>query len=218
MKQTPFRSRVQAVFIAMATLFAATAQAQVSVMNRVPSQQELREALSSAKSQVAPAPAGATSERTRAVEGIMWDKPAAGALPAGPTGAETPQPQAVMTTSAAAAAKPVGPAVAMPIQFDINSARVNPVSMGYVDAIAQLLASEPALRLTVEGHTDASGDPKRNLLLSWDRALSIYKTLVERHGVDPVRLQPVGRGSAEPLDGMLPQAPANRRVQFRVVG
>ena len=49
--------------------------------------------------------------------------------------------------------------------------------------------------MAIEGHTDASGSAQRNLMLSWDRAMTVFKLLVERYGIDPVRLQPVGKGS-----------------------
>jgi outer membrane protein OmpA-like peptidoglycan-associated protein len=190
-------------------LFCLGATAQVSVMNRVPTQQELRDALQPPKqSKPASKPdSRVPGERTRQIDGISWDEK--GVSP-------TPAPQS--PSAGSPAGEPPAPAVALPIQFDVNSARVSGTSVGYVEAIAQLLASEPQLRLTVEGHTDSTGDARRNLLLSWDRALSVYRSLIERYGVEPARLQPVGRGSAEPLDGMQPTAPVNRRVQFRRIG
>jgi flagellar motor protein MotB len=38
---------------------------------------------------------------------------------------------------------------------------------------------------------------------------------VERYGIDPVRLQPLGKGSMELIDSANPEGAANRRVQFR---
>ena len=52
----------------------------------------------------------------------------------------------------------------------------------------------------------------------WDRAMTVFKLLVERHGIEPVRLMPVGKGSSEPLDELNPEAANNRRVQFRPLG
>lgn len=219
---------------------AGLAPAQVKVLDKVPTQQDLREALGLPPGA---SPAATPKLRARGTEGLDWGSSASaaasgpvGAVPSVPAGtapaasgpatgagavpAANPAPGAAAASPAVlpVAARPPGPAVAAPIQFELNSARVSAASAGYIEAIGRLMASEPALRLTVEGHTDASGDPTRNVLLSWDRALGVYRLLVERHGVDPQRLQPVGRGAAEPLDGIAPQAPANRRVQFRRIG
>ncbi|HYD97512.1 MAG TPA: OmpA family protein [Noviherbaspirillum sp.] len=110
------------------------------------------------------------------------------------------------------------PAIAVPVNFDLGSAQINKASMQYIDAIAGLLLREPNLQLLVEGHTDASGDPQRNMMLSWERAFTVFKTLVQRYGIDPGRLQPVGKGSTEPMQGKAPTEGVNRRVQFRVLG
>jgi outer membrane protein OmpA-like peptidoglycan-associated protein len=87
------------------------------------------------------------------------------------------------------------PAVAMPIAFEPNSSRVAQSSFAYIDSIARLLESDANLKLAIEGHTDAKGSYQKNLPLSWDRALSVYRVLVEQYGVDARRLQPVGMGS-----------------------
>lgn len=184
--------------------------AQVAVMNSVPSVADLRSALQrdARAPTLAPATASASAGSELVSRGIVWGTPASNA----------PNPAGTAASGAAAPAAPApGPAVALPIGFEANSARLSGSAAAYVDAIAQLLIQEPGLRLTVEGHTDASGPASRNLVLSWDRAMTVFRTLVERHGIDPMRLQPLGRGSLEPLDGTAPTAPANRRVQFRVV-
>ncbi|MFX9050261.1 OmpA family protein, partial [Acinetobacter baumannii] len=93
--------------------------------------------------------------------------------------------------------------VAIPVNFDLGSSQVTSTSLSYIDAIASVLVRDPGLRLTVEGHTDASGSPQRNMMLSWDRAYSVFKLLVERYHIDPARLQPIGKGSTEPIQGML---------------
>jgi outer membrane protein OmpA-like peptidoglycan-associated protein len=110
------------------------------------------------------------------------------------------------------------PAIAIPVSFGVGSARISEDLMQFVDPIAELLARDTSLRLRVEGHTDASGDAWGNMVLSWERAFAIYKTLVQRYGVDPARLTPVGKGDTEPMPGTEPTAGRNRRVQFRVLG
>jgi outer membrane protein OmpA-like peptidoglycan-associated protein len=80
------------------------------------------------------------------------------------------------------------------------------------------MARDPSIRLVIEGHTDVTGAYQRNMMLSWERAYSVFKLLVERYGIDPARLQPIGRGPLEPMPGVAPNDGMNRRVQFRVAG
>lgn len=108
-------------------------------------------------------------------------------------------------------------AVAFPVNFDLGSAQVTEGSLPYIAALAGAMQGDPALRLVVEGHTDATGDANRNLVLSWDRALTVYKVLVNRYNIDPHRLRPEGKGMAEPLVGTSPHDGVNRRVQFRPI-
>lgn len=182
------KTRLKAVAVLL-LLGAASAGAQVTLVNQVPSVDELKRLLQ---------PATGSPVRSRAIE---WDAGAAASPPA----------------AAGAPARAAGPAVAMPITFDAGSSRLTALSSGYVEVVAQAMLADPALQLAIEGHTDAAGHPQRNLLLSWDRAVAVYRVLVERYGIDGQRLHPSGRGPFEPLEGMPPTASANRRVQFRVV-
>ena len=109
-------------------------------------------------------------------------------------------------------------AVAFPINFQVNSAEILPESVPFLEAIAGLLQKNPGLRLVIEGHTDKSGSPARNIELSRQRAFSVMNYLIDHFNVDPLRLVPVGKGYGEPLDGTEPTNPKNRRVQFRIVG
>src|SRR5690606_3068819 len=108
------------------------------------------------------------------------------------------------------------PAAALPINFDLGSSRVERDSLPYIETIASLLQSDPSLQLVIEGHTDALGSYHRNMILSWDRALGVFRTLVESYGVEPQRLQLLGKGSLEPMPGTDPTDGANRREQFRI--
>lgn len=198
--------RVGAIALTLTTL---PALAQVTYVQAPPTVEQLRQML--------------VAERTGAVlrsRGVVWEggQPTAAAAPPG-KGTEAGSPAAAVRLEPTARPDAgAGPAVAMPINFEVGSARVAAKSMAYVHVVAQLLAQEPSLRLTIEGHTDASGNAQRNLLLSWDRALAVYRLLVERYGVDGRRLQPLGRGAQDPLEGQAAESPVNRRVQFRAPG
>jgi OOP family OmpA-OmpF porin len=110
------------------------------------------------------------------------------------------------------------PAVAFPLQFEFGSAVVSANSQAFIRVIAELLQKRPDLHLSIEGHTDAVGSIQTNMKLSWERALAVFRALVEQYGIDPARLKPVGKGPTEPLPDLSPYDGQNRRVQFRVMG
>lgn len=109
-----------------------------------------------------------------------------------------------------------GGSAALPINFRLGSSRVEPDSMPYVEAVADVLRSDSRLSLVIEGHTDITGDSGRNLVLSWDRALGVMRSLVEDYGIDASRLKPIGKGASDPLPGRSARDGSNRRVQLRV--
>jgi len=109
-----------------------------------------------------------------------------------------------------------GGSAALPINFRLGSSRVEADSMPYVEAVADVLRSDSRLTLVIEGHTDITGDSGRNLVLSWDRALGVMRSLVEDYGIDASRLKPVGKGASDPLPGRSARDGSNRRVQLRV--
>ena len=210
------------------TLLAAAmpAFAQVKYFDRPPTPDEIRAALRGS-----PAPAAAAGNtrslasgaKTRAIE---WNSGGT------PPSASAQQVEQTVSGGAAAftgggtvggaayasAGASGGTAIAVPVNFDSGSARISGNSMGYIQAIAQAMAADPSLRLVIEGHTDGVGSPQSNMMLSWDRAYSVFRTLVEKYGIDPARLQPLGKGSTEPMQGTSPMDGNNRRVQFRTLG
>ena len=101
------------------------------------------------------------------------------------------------------------------INFDNNSAAINPDAKPAVDEIAALLAKDKMLRLSIEGHTDSVGNAATNKTLSTARASSVVKTLVQA-GVDHKRLQSKGFGSEAPVaDNRAEEGRAkNRRVEL----
>ncbi len=104
------------------------------------------------------------------------------------------------------------------IHFETAKWRILPVSYRVLDDLAASLASQPDVRLRVEGHTDARGSATSNLILSQQRALAIVNYLVAA-GVTATRLDYEGFGESRPIatnanaDGMR----QNRRVELRVL-
>lgn len=140
--------------------------------------------------------------------------------PAQPVAAYAPPPAAAAPAQAAAQqTMQVGEsAIAFPINFRVNSSEILPESVPFIESIAGLLQKDAGLRLLIEGHTDMSGSPARNTVLSRERAFSVMNYLIDRYRIDPMRLVPIGKGFSEPLGGMEPTNPKNRRVQFRIIG
>ena len=64
--------------------------------------------------------------------------------------------------------------------------------------VADLLKDNSGMVIELISHTDARGDEKANQKLSENRAKAVYTYLVEKKGVDPRRIIPVGRGEIDP--------------------
>ena len=116
------------------------------------------------------------------------------------------------------AGTPDGPSevsLALTVEFAFDSADLTGGAMRDLDEVAAALG-RPALRdvrLTLEGHTDATGDAAYNLRLSQRRAESVVSHLVRR-GVAAGRLQPAGFGEYRPLPGYAPEDGRQRRVEL----
>ncbi|MEO0939898.1 MAG: OmpA family protein [Pseudomonadota bacterium] len=74
------------------------------------------------------------------------------------------------------------------------------------------------VRIRVEGHSDASGNPQNNLRLSRARAEEVIER-IGASGIDTSMFFAEGMGSSQPsgLTGPEPRAFYDRRVEFRVV-
>ena len=108
-------------------------------------------------------------------------------------------------------------AVQFPIQFKPGSAVITPASGSTLTEIAKILALTPDRCVIVEGHTDAEGNPDKNLALSRERASAVVKFIADKGAVERSRLVPVGKGSSDPLKDLDPRDAKNRRVVFKVV-
>ena len=101
------------------------------------------------------------------------------------------------------------------VQFDFDSARIQPGSEPLLDSLAAAMRSErlAGLRFRVEGHTDAKGNAGYNQRLSQRRAESVI-THLSGAGVERARLTGEGRGAADLLRPDQPYALENRRVRI----
>jgi len=102
------------------------------------------------------------------------------------------------------------------ILFDTGKASIKPESTSTLAVIGDVLKSDAALKIEIQGHTDNAGAPAANLKLSLDRAASVKIYLVENFGIDPARMTTAGLGDTKPIaDSQTEQGRAqNRRVEL----
>lgn len=105
--------------------------------------------------------------------------------------------------------------VALYINFDTGKATIRPDSKPVIDQIVQMMKTNKALALSVEGHTDNVGDAKSNLTLSENRAKAVADALVAQ-GIEAKRLSTAGHGQDKPVaDNSSEEGRAkNRRVEL----
>lgn len=103
------------------------------------------------------------------------------------------------------------------INFAVNSADLSTASYPVLNSLATAAQQCPAFRVSVEGHTDATGDANYNLDLSKRRADSVSDYLVTQ-GVEIDRMTTAGYGQARPVaSNDTPEGRrANRRIEFIV--
>lgn len=102
------------------------------------------------------------------------------------------------------------------IRFEESSTRIDAASSDLVDEVADALRPCLGSIIALTGHTDSSGPEPGNLELSQQRAEAVRQALVER-GIPADGLRTRGVGSSEPVKGLDPSDPANRRIEFSVV-
>ena len=105
--------------------------------------------------------------------------------------------------------------VAIQVNFATDKADILPSSEPQLAQVLDLLRADPALKLAVEGHTDATGDAAHNRSLSQARARAVVAALAGK-GIDAGRLQPAGFGADKPVaDNAGKEGRArNRRVEL----
>jgi outer membrane protein OmpA-like peptidoglycan-associated protein len=105
--------------------------------------------------------------------------------------------------------------VSLGIRFKHNSYELTDNAQEVLNRLGGALAS-PKLsehKFMIEGHTDATGDSIYNQELSEKRAENVKNYLVNVFGIEPDRLEDVGRGETALLDTGSPESDQNRRVQ-----
>ena len=105
--------------------------------------------------------------------------------------------------------------VALYMNFDTDKAIILDKDKGAIDEVSRMMTDNRTLKLNVEGHTDTSGDLKRNEALSTERAQAVVASLVSK-GIDKSRLAALGLGGSKPVadNGTEEGRAKNRRVEL----
>ena len=122
---------------------------------------------------------------------------------------------AVVPDDAGGAGGPAEVSLLLRIEFGFDSAELTGNAMRDLDGVAAAL-NDPQLaaaRLTLEGHTDATGSEGYNLRLSQRRADAVVSYLVRR-GVSGARLRAAGLGESRLLPALAPDDDRQRRVEI----
>ncbi len=101
------------------------------------------------------------------------------------------------------------------INFGTNSYRLDEVSRNVIEEFILYLKDNPGLKADIQGHTDNVGDDQDNLVLSRNRAKTVYDYVIAR-GISSSRLSHHGYGESRPIeDNATEQGRArNRRTVF----
>lgn len=102
------------------------------------------------------------------------------------------------------------------IRFAQASAAIDPASTELIDEVTAALKPCRGAIIAVTGHSDAVGDASINLRLSQERAEAVRDALVDR-GLPRASLRATGVGAQQPIDGLEPTDPANRRIEFSLI-
>lgn len=105
--------------------------------------------------------------------------------------------------------------IALYINFETGKSGIKPESQPIIDQVVELLRSNAALKISVEGHTDNTGTVQSNQVLSESRARAVTNAIAEK-GIDKSRLSSKGWGQTKPIaDNKTEDGKAkNRRVEI----
>lgn len=103
------------------------------------------------------------------------------------------------------------------LQFEPGSSTLTADSQSQLEGILAQALARPGGEIVVVGHTDRTGSPQTNDVLSLQRARAVRELLIAR-GFQPELIEAVGRGEREPVVPTEPNVdePRNRRAEIIV--
>ncbi|MBK7388129.1 MAG: OmpA family protein [Bacteroidetes bacterium] len=104
------------------------------------------------------------------------------------------------------------------IRFATNSSELNKASKNIISDFAGFLKENPRVNVAIHGHTDSAGDAAANMILSNDRAKSVYDFLI-KSGITSSRLSYRGFGQTKPVVSNENEEgrSKNRRTEFVIM-
>ncbi|MBC7863632.1 MAG: PD40 domain-containing protein [Bacteroidia bacterium] len=106
------------------------------------------------------------------------------------------------------------------VYFDTDSAVLRPESHPELDKLIQFLNTNPKVSIEISGHTDNTGDKKKNQILSEKRAKAVYQYILSKSDVEPTRMKYKGYGDKFPRrkNDTAQNKQLNRRTEYKVIG
>ncbi len=103
------------------------------------------------------------------------------------------------------------------VYFETNKSALLPESYEELDRLVFVMESNAEMEIEISGHTDNTGNLKKNKILSEARAKAVIEYVVAR-GIDTERLKFIGHGSNNPLTTNDTEAgrAKNRRVECKI--
>ena len=100
--------------------------------------------------------------------------------------------------------------------FGVNAYQIAPEYRPTLEKVARTIAAHPDAQITIEGHTDDSGEASYNLELSQKRADAVMIYLVQELGINPSGLSAVGYGEERPIvpNDTIDNRQKNRRIEI----
>lgn len=106
--------------------------------------------------------------------------------------------------------------ISLDVEFDFDSSDARPEHRPEVKRVADFMDSYPKTSVTMEGHTDSTGDANYNQGLSERRAKTIADMLVNEFGIESGRVSARGYGESKPI--ATNETQEGRQKNRRVVG
>ena len=106
---------------------------------------------------------------------------------------------------------------AQSIQFEVNKDVIKAPSFMQLDEVVKILNEYPDYQLIVDGHTDNTGTPEKNQVLSEKRAAAVKNYFVGK-GIEQNRIVATGFGLTKPIvpNTSLINKAKNRRVELNM--
>ena len=104
------------------------------------------------------------------------------------------------------------------IFFEYDKFDITPETKPELDRLVSMMKEYPEMTITISGHTDDRGTDNYNMILSNNRAKSVYDYIIAS-GISDTRLSYQGFGESKPVAPNTEDQgrQLNRRVEFMII-